>query len=694
MKISKTGLMSLIEKHNRLRALIVVGLVAVAGLILFFVSNAASPNVFIEPENGTLTGACISQDQTAAGGSSIKFGGGCSLDALFRGDSQLVEDTRFTVDRPDAFRDGNGIGGHSETATVFYKNQYMMFYRTFVRPDGSKQTNGVPAGIALTTSVDGHSWVVHNEGRPVIANRPSRLQAGGGCTPAPCELSIYAPSAIVDSDDSLKIVYETMDTGVNQPAGIPRHWIEAASSLDGINWQAVNDSSGAPAKILVANTAWEGYDAGARVFRANVGTPALTKEGNTYHLYYHGHHCCLGQSNRGLASGGSLTSLARSSANPSLKPGAGWQAFGPGKGDIIKEGSYYYYIYEAWKGSDSCGRNDTIVGWGLARSTDKVNWAYSAANPIRTDRIKASCGEDMPSWQVVNGEAPMVVTTNVDYPLPSQASVRRYKIVSVKTAISNADVVGVGMSNSDEGYWQVARDGGVFTFGNAAFHGSAANSGRTDIVGMAVRPGGDGYWVAAANGAVYAFGAAAHRGDMAGQPLNGPVVGIERDPDGDGYWLVAADGGVFAFGAPNHGSAGNIRLNQPIVGMSAASDGNGYWLVARDGGIFAFGAAQNHGSLPGLGIARTDIIGMSLRPDNQGYWLVSADGAVYSFGAQFYGGTDGFAPFANMQVAAIGRRATGQGAGTGYYLMAKDGAIIDLGGAVYHGHARGPGWNN
>lgn len=681
---------------NRLdqRAIAAVGLVAVVGAVVWLTTRAAEFPGSLEPEQGNLSEACISPDPAASGGGAVKFGGGCLLDALFNGEAQLVEDSRFSVDRPDLFRDGNGTGFHAETATVHYKGRHLMFYRTLIRPDGGRQTNGVPAGIALATSQDGHSWQVQNEGRPVIASRLSRLQAGTSCNPSPCELAIYAPSVIVDGDGLLKIVYETMDTGVNQPASIPRHWIEAASSGDGLTWQTINDGGGAPAKILVAAAAWEGYDAAARVFRANVGTPSLTKEGGTYHLYYHGHHCCAGQSNRGLASGNSLTSLARSTANPSLKPGSGWQAFGPGKGDIVKEGNYYYYIFEGWKGSDTCGRNDTIVSWGLARSTDRINWTYAAANPIRTDRIKASCGEDMPSWQVISGETPMVITTNVDYPTATQASVRRYRLASTKSALSNHELVGIGLADSDDGYWQVARDGGVFAYGNAAFHGSAAPAGRTDIIGMAARPQGDGYWVAAANGAVYGFGAAAHRGDMAGQALNRPIVGIERDPDGDGYWLVAADGGIFAFNAPYHGSAGNIALNQPIVAMASTADGGGYWLVARDGGVFAYGNAQNHGSLPGIGVARSDIIGLTVRRDGQGYWLVSADGAVYSFNAQFYGGTDGFAPFTNMRIAAVGRHAVGAGAGSGYYLMARDGGVIDFGSAVYHGHARGPGWNN
>jgi hypothetical protein len=81
------------------------------------------------------------------------------------------------------------------------------------------------------------------------------------------------------------------------------------------------------------------------------------------------------------------------------------------------------------------------------------------------------------------------------------------------------------------GYWEVASDGGVFSFGDANFYGSTGNL-----------------------------------------HLNKPIVGIASTPDGMGYWEVASDGGVFSFGDANfYGSTGNIHLNKPIVGIASAS---------------------------------------------------------------------------------------------------------------------------
>ncbi len=49
----------------------------------------------------------------------------------------------------------------------------------------------------------------------------------------------------------------------------------------------------------------------------------------------------------------------------------------------------------------------------------------------------------------------------------------------------NAPVVGLTATASNGGYVLAGADGGVFTFGGAAFHGSAAGSLGTSAVGIA-----------------------------------------------------------------------------------------------------------------------------------------------------------------------------------------------------------------
>ncbi|MGC8481672.1 MAG: hypothetical protein ACP5PJ_09000, partial [Acidimicrobiales bacterium] len=112
-----------------------------------------------------------------------------------------------------------------------------------------------------------------------------------------------------------------------------------------------------------------------------------------------------------------------------------------------------------------------------------------------------------------------------------------------------------------------------------------------------------GYWEVASDGGIFSFGSAGFHGSMGGHPLNQPVVGMAPTPDGQGYWLVASDGGIFTFGdAQFHGSMGGHPLNQPVIGMAPTPDGQGYWEVASDGGIFTFGDAQFYGSAGGVTI--------------------------------------------------------------------------------------------
>ena len=196
---------------------------------------------------------------------------------------------------------------------------------------------------------------------------------------------------------------------------------------------------------------------------------------------------------------------------------------------------------------------------------------------------------------------------------------------------------------TQNGYWEVASDGGIFSYGGASFYGSTGGIALDKpIVGMASTPDGQGYWLVASDGGVFSFGNASFRGSTGGLALNKPIVGMASTPDGGGYWLVASDGGIFSFGnASFHGSTGGIALNKPIVGMASTPDGQGYWLVASDGGIFSFGNAVFDGSAGGTALNRP-IVGMTATTDGGGYWLVASDGGIFNYGdASFYGSTGG-----------------------------------------------------
>ena len=207
----------------------------------------------------------------------------------------------------------------------------------------------------------------------------------------------------------------------------------------------------------------------------------------------------------------------------------------------------------------------------------------------------------------------------------------------------NQPIVGMAGTKSRNGYRFVARDGGIFSYGDAQFYGSTGSMRLNQpIVGMATTPSGLGYWLVASDGGIFSFGDAQFYGSTGSMRLNKPIVGMAANPNGRGYWLVAEDGGIFAFGdAPFYGSTGAITLNQPIVGMAAHPSGKGYWFVARDGGIFNYGVSKFHGSTGGV-VLSSPIVSIRTTPAGNGYWFSSGGGSVYSFGdAGFCGSVGG-----------------------------------------------------
>jgi len=190
----------------------------------------------------------------------------------------------------------------------------------------------------------------------------------------------------------------------------------------------------------------------------------------------------------------------------------------------------------------------------------------------------------------------------------------------------------VGVLVTAHGAWRFAEaDGSVITTGS--FYGSASGMKLDEpIVGIAGTPSGNGYWLVASDGGIFSFGDARFFGSTGGLRLNAPIVGMAPTPSGNGYWLVASDGGVFSFGdAPFLGSAGGLKLVKPVVGMAANRSTPGYWLVASDGGVFNYGAAPFFGSAGGIKLNKP-IVGIASTYHGDGYWLAGADGGIFTYG--------------------------------------------------------------
>jgi parallel beta-helix repeat protein len=239
------------------------------------------------------------------------------------------------------------------------------------------------------------------------------------------------------------------------------------------------------------------------------------------------------------------------------------------------------------------------------------------------------------------------------------------------------------------GYWLASSAGGVFSFGQAPFEGSAGAIALSQpIVGQAATPDGGGYWLAAKDGGIFSYGSATYWGSVPGDKVHvSNIVGIAPTADGGGYWLVGSDGGVFSFGDATYaGSVPGLKIHvNNIVGIAPTADGGGYWLIGSDGGVFAFGDAAYAGSVPGDNIHVDNIVGIAPTADGGGYFLVGKDGGVFTFGDAAYAGS---VPGLKIHVSNIvGIAATPDGGG--YWLVGSDGGTFGFGSASFLGSLPG-----
>ncbi|MCB0993161.1 MAG: DUF3048 domain-containing protein, partial [Acidimicrobiales bacterium] len=152
----------------------------------------------------------------------------------------------------------------------------------------------------------------------------------------------------------------------------------------------------------------------------------------------------------------------------------------------------------------------------------------------------------------------------------------------------------------------VASDGGIFAFGAPFLGSTGAMTLDQPVVDMAATPSGNGYWMAAADGGIFSFGDAGFHGSAATRQRTEPVVGMAAAPDGSGYWMVRGAGPAWPLtGLPTDSVDPRPALAVKIDNHSAA---RGQWGVNQadivfeemvEGGITRF-VAVFHSTDPGL----------------------------------------------------------------------------------------------
>jgi hypothetical protein len=269
---------------------------------------------------------------------------------------------------------------------------------------------------------------------------------------------------------------------------------------------------------------------------------------------------------------------------------------------------------------------------------------------------------------------------------------------------TSTTTLAIDVVDPPQGYWLVAGDGGIFTYGAAHFYGSTGNLKlQRPVVGMTPTADRHGYWMVATDGGMFAFGDARFHGSLPGlgyapagsgrkKSLNAPIVAMVASPTGQGYLLVASDGGVFAFGdAKFHGSCPGLKggCNGSVVDVVPDTGELGYWVVTSTGHVYAFGNASSVASgQPGSTPA--PITGATASATGKGYLIVDAQGDAYTFGdARKYGTPPTGLVLPSGKIVGIVPASTGNG----YWLMGATGAVYEYGDATYQGSIFGHSLN-
>jgi hypothetical protein len=157
--------------------------------------------------------------------------------------------------------------------------------------------------------------------------------------------------------------------------------------------------------------------------------------------------------------------------------------------------------------------------------------------------------------------------------------------------IGDAIVAAAAMPDG-EGLWAVELTGEVWTAGTARSYGDVTKErGRAVPTGIAATPTGRGYYIVLNDGGVFSFGDAVFHGSTGGNKpgghdATGLSLAYNLHDEVIGYWMVASDGGVFTFGdAPFLGSTGGNNGGSSVTGIVTRPDGLSYAWVHQNGNL-------------------------------------------------------------------------------------------------------------
>lgn len=193
-------------------------------------------------------------------------------------------------------------------------------------------------------------------------------------TPGAWDSNMSSFAGVWLDDGVYYLVYEgSSEDGSNRGA------VGLATSTDGIHFEKQG-------KILDYT--------GMGIEAANVGTPDLYKEGDTWYLFY---HCFDFQTCQVcVATGPDLFHLTRAENNPVIPTVPGrYDAGTTGRRDVIYSGGWYYMVYEV---STEQPYGEASWGHTFARSKDLIHW--DVLGKLLYPATGGGMGHDGPNWYV------------------------------------------------------------------------------------------------------------------------------------------------------------------------------------------------------------------------------------------------------------------------------------------------------
>lgn len=266
----------------------------------------------------------------------------------------------------------------------------------------------------------------------------------------------------------------------------------------------------------------------------------------------------------------------------------------------LSNGTTYYFTIEAVNANGS-----SIPSAQVAATPEPP--APSATTPSAPQSLSATPGDAQVSlaWEPPSSDGGIAITGYDVYEGTAPGAESTTPVNASPLAPSATSYTVTGLTNGTTYYFTLRALNAV---------GASPASNEASATLTATVPAKAGYWEVASNGAIYSFGSAGFYGSLPGLKISvSDVTDIAPSADGGGYHLLSSDGGIFSFGDTGyHGSLPGLGVSvNDVAGMAPTPTGGGYWEVSSDGGIFSFGNAAYEGSLPGLGISVNDVVGMA-----------------------------------------------------------------------------------